>query len=83
MVQVKFGKGTFRAQVLSYRHMDKIFIVRIHDMRLANGAFAYICCKKDQLIVKETASSKNAVKRKHENDDTELTKKHRRENGNQ
>ena len=60
--------------------MDKIFIVRIHDMRLANGAFAYICCKKDQLIVKETASSKNAVKRKHENDDVdgaELTKKHR------
>ena len=33
--------------------------------------------QKDQLIVK-TASSKNAVKRKHENDDTELTKKHRR-----
>ena len=45
MVQVKFGK-VHSAQVLSYRHMDKIFIVRIHDMRLANGAFAYICCKK-------------------------------------
>ena len=57
--------------------MDKIFNV-IHDVRLASGAFAYICCKKDQLIVKETASSK----RKHENDDVdgaELTKKHRGE----
>jgi hypothetical protein len=75
-VNVQFGKSIFRGQVISYRYEDKMYVVRVSDLKLAHESYTTIYCKKEHFVMKETTVTDND----NENDESRYTSMKRKSN---